>query len=197
MGFDSDDQWLVDSASEAQLAIRNTRTGHFIEFGHDHMVEYRTDPSSDGFLCLKSTLILEGDQLSLEPTLPWNPSPVAQTALTNRRQAVRGQLVKFHELVYKLGWGGWPGAGLTVLNSWTAELGNVTAIRQRVVQELDIDRDSASRTWCSDVETCLEAGYTLVHFCMGMAMGLHKGDGVLEKHDELRERYMATYKKVT
>jgi hypothetical protein len=64
-----DDIWLIQGISRDSLTLRNTRTEHLVPIGSDHIREFLTDKSgqSDGFLRLKSEIIIQGREVSLEP----------------------------------------------------------------------------------------------------------------------------------
>jgi hypothetical protein len=64
-----DDWWQIESSSDEKLRLVNPRTSHFITLGVDHIKEYRTDldGGSDGFLVLKSQVILKGTGVCVEP----------------------------------------------------------------------------------------------------------------------------------
>jgi len=113
-----------------------------------------------------------------------------------RRLDVRTKLVPLKELVQSVGWGAWP-AGTH--EGWAPTLGETLKLRAEVVRELDLDRGTAGRRWCRDVETCLDVGWKLVHHCYGMSIGMFKkrGDWTLEEHDRLRAAFLTAYKKVT
>jgi hypothetical protein len=64
-----DDRWLIESTSKEKLKLVNPRTNHVVTLGADHIREYMTDYSggSDGFLVLKSQIILKGTSVHVEP----------------------------------------------------------------------------------------------------------------------------------
>jgi hypothetical protein len=64
-----DDWWQIESSSKEKLRLVNPRTSHVLNLGLDHIKEYMTDfeGGSDGFLALKSQVILKGAGEYLEP----------------------------------------------------------------------------------------------------------------------------------
>lgn len=65
------DRWFVAEASRSGLVLRNQRTGHVLELGADHIWEFRTMPSCDGALVLRSQITLCGPRVLVAPLLPW------------------------------------------------------------------------------------------------------------------------------
>jgi hypothetical protein len=78
-----DDWWQIESTSKEKLKLVNPRTSHFVMLGADHIREYMTDYAggSDGFLVLKSQIILKGASAFVEPLVP---TDVAQNYLSHR-----------------------------------------------------------------------------------------------------------------
>jgi hypothetical protein len=64
-----DDQWLIENTSKEKVTLVNPRTNHILTVGADHIKEYMTDHEggSDGFLVLKSQVILKGTSVHVEP----------------------------------------------------------------------------------------------------------------------------------
>jgi len=64
-----DDIWIIQGISPDSVILRNTRTDHVLPLGSDHIREYLSDKSgqSDGFLRLKSEIIIQGREISVEP----------------------------------------------------------------------------------------------------------------------------------
>lgn len=64
-----DDLWIIQETSRDRITVLNTRTEHLIPIGTDHIREYLTDSSgqSDGFLKLKSEIVIQGKAASVEP----------------------------------------------------------------------------------------------------------------------------------
>ena len=64
-----DDWWQIESTSKEKLKLVNPRTSHSVTLGADHIREYMTDYAggSDGFLVLKSQIILKGASVYVEP----------------------------------------------------------------------------------------------------------------------------------
>jgi hypothetical protein len=64
-----DDWWQITDSSREKFKLVNPRTDHFVTLGADHIKEYMTDYAggSDGFLVLKSQIILKGASLFVEP----------------------------------------------------------------------------------------------------------------------------------
>ncbi len=79
-----DDRWQIESTSKEKLKLVNPRTGHFVMLGADHIREYMTDydGGSDGFLILKSQIILKGASVHVEPSLA---TDVAERYLSPRQ----------------------------------------------------------------------------------------------------------------
>ena len=69
-----DDWWHIENASKASLRLINPRTSHILHLGLDHIKEYMTDSTggSDGFLVLKSQVILKGTAIYVEPLVDEN-----------------------------------------------------------------------------------------------------------------------------
>jgi hypothetical protein len=195
-GFDSDDLWLVKVvAGEETLELSNAPTGYSVVLGCDHVVEYRSDAHSDGFLVLKSQIELRGGRMHVEPILPWNQRSGGQQDVTARRRTVRSELVKFHQLIHDTDHGRWPGVTLA---AWQPLQSLVLAQRREVQHLLDVDRPGAGLDWCVAVEDCLEKGWQLLHNCFGQSV--LRGAAVEKVHDEMparRESYYMAYKKVT
>ena len=80
-----DDVWQIAEASREKFKLVNPRTSHFVTMGADHIVEYMTDyeGGSDGFLVLKSQVILKGASAHVEPLIPVD---VAERYLSPRRK---------------------------------------------------------------------------------------------------------------
>jgi hypothetical protein len=64
-----DDRWLIENCSKEKVTLVNPRTNHVLTLGADHIKEYMTDHEggSDGFLVLKSQVILKGCGVYAEP----------------------------------------------------------------------------------------------------------------------------------
>jgi hypothetical protein len=64
-----DDVWHIAESSREKFKLVNPRTDHFVVLGADHIREYMTDygGGSDGFLVLKSQIILKGASVHVEP----------------------------------------------------------------------------------------------------------------------------------
>ena len=64
-----DDWWQIESSSREEIRLVNPRTSHIVTLGVDHIKEYMTDTGggSDGFLVLKSQVILKGSGVCVEP----------------------------------------------------------------------------------------------------------------------------------
>jgi GTPase SAR1 family protein len=64
-----DDWWHIESSSREKLKLVNPRTSHFVTLGTDHIREFMSDyeGGSDGFLLLKSQIILKGASVYVEP----------------------------------------------------------------------------------------------------------------------------------
>ena len=64
-----DDWWLLEEASKDKIKLLNPRTYHSLLLGTDHIKEYMTDQEggSDGFLILKSQIVLKGSGVHVEP----------------------------------------------------------------------------------------------------------------------------------
>jgi hypothetical protein len=67
-----DDWWLIENSSREKFKLVNPCTDHFVTLGSDHIREYLTDYAggSDGFLVLKSQIILKGASVYVEPLIP-------------------------------------------------------------------------------------------------------------------------------
>ena len=80
-----DDWWQIESTSKEKLKLVNPRTSHFAMIGADHIREYMTDydGGSDGFLILKSQIILKGASVHVKPQIP---TDVAERYLSPRQQ---------------------------------------------------------------------------------------------------------------
>src|SRR6266404_1500881 len=67
-----DDRWQIESTSKEKVKLVNPRTSHIVTIGADHICEYITDydGGSDGFLVLKSQIILKGTSVHVEPLIP-------------------------------------------------------------------------------------------------------------------------------
>jgi hypothetical protein len=61
--------WRIESTSKDEIALFNGSTGHLLRIGTDHIREYLTDRTDglDGFLVLKSQIILKGPNVYVEP----------------------------------------------------------------------------------------------------------------------------------
>ena len=61
--------WRIESTSKDEIALFNGSTGQTLRLGMDHIKEYLTDRTNglDGFLVLKSQIILKGPSLYVEP----------------------------------------------------------------------------------------------------------------------------------
>lgn len=81
-----DDWWQIESSSKEILRLSNPRTGHVLNLGVDHIKEYMTDPEerSDGFMVLKSQIILKGTGVYVEPLVYGDP---ATRYLSKRRRS--------------------------------------------------------------------------------------------------------------
>lgn len=79
-----DDWWQIENTSKEKLKLVNPRSSHFVILGADHIREFRTDydGGSDGFLVLKSQIILKGASVYVEPLVPLD---VAARFLAPRR----------------------------------------------------------------------------------------------------------------
>ena len=79
-----DDWWQIEKSSRESLKLVNPRTNHFVTLGADHIKEYMTDygGGSDGFLVLKSQIILKGLSVHVEPLISLD---VADRYLSHRR----------------------------------------------------------------------------------------------------------------
>jgi hypothetical protein len=64
-----DDWWQIEEASKDNIKLGNPVTYHSFMLGTDHIYEYLTDYTggSDGFLLLKSQIILKGTSVHVEP----------------------------------------------------------------------------------------------------------------------------------
>jgi hypothetical protein len=64
-----DDWWMIENASRQKIKLLNPRSDHFVTLGTDHIREFLTDEAggSDGFLVLKSQIILKGAGCHFEP----------------------------------------------------------------------------------------------------------------------------------
>ncbi len=61
--------WRIESTSKDEIALFNDSTGQILRLGMDHIREYLTDRTDglDGFLLLKSQIILKGPMVYVEP----------------------------------------------------------------------------------------------------------------------------------
>ena len=59
----SDDEWLVTSADDKVVELRNTRTDHILVLGVDNIHSFRTP----NFLILRCQITLQGDNVNIEP----------------------------------------------------------------------------------------------------------------------------------
>jgi hypothetical protein len=61
--------WRIESTSKDEIALFNGSTGQILRLGMDHIKEYMTDRTNglDGFLVLKSQIILKGPMVYVEP----------------------------------------------------------------------------------------------------------------------------------
>lgn len=70
-----DDEWLIQDVSDAGVQISNPRTGHQTILGKDHIYKYTSNPDRSqggikhGFLSLTVQIFLQGNNLSIRPTL--------------------------------------------------------------------------------------------------------------------------------
>jgi hypothetical protein len=63
-----DDEWMLTQATRDELNLENLRTKHNVQLGTDHVREYMTDSGrSDGFLILKSQIVLFARGVAVEP----------------------------------------------------------------------------------------------------------------------------------
>jgi len=62
-----DEAWLITDFAENELKLSHPSTGYFFSLPTDHIREYRSNPSGPGFLILKSQVIIDGRNISLEP----------------------------------------------------------------------------------------------------------------------------------
>jgi len=61
--------WSIQSTSKDEITLFNASTHHMFKLGMDHIKEYLTDRTNglDGFLVLKSQIILKGPSVYVEP----------------------------------------------------------------------------------------------------------------------------------
>ncbi len=66
-----DDWWQIEDVNKDKIKLGNPVTSHSFVVGMDHVYEYRTDYTggSDGFLLLKSQIILKAGSVHIEPLL--------------------------------------------------------------------------------------------------------------------------------
>ena len=64
-----DDCWQTETASKENLKLVNPRSSHILTLGVDHIKKYMSNPAggSDGFLVLKSQVIMKGSGVHVEP----------------------------------------------------------------------------------------------------------------------------------
>src|SRR5260370_21791755 len=91
-----DDAWLVQEVSHSRIVFLNPRTAHVLPLGTDHVREYLTDASgrTDGFLTLKSQIIIQTTGISVEPlndtgALMHSPSRGSRQILEELDEALR------------------------------------------------------------------------------------------------------------
>jgi hypothetical protein len=65
---DTDDAWLIKQVARDRIILHNPRTDHHVTLGTDHIREYLSDTpgKSDGFIRLKSEILLQGSEGSVE-----------------------------------------------------------------------------------------------------------------------------------
>ena len=64
-----DDSYIIVDANRDEITLRNTRTAHVFPLGTDHIIEFLSDQTggTDGFLNLKSQIILYARDVAVEP----------------------------------------------------------------------------------------------------------------------------------
>lgn len=64
-----DDIWIIQEVSRDRMTLFNSRSQHLVPIGTDHIREYLTDGTekTDGFLRLKSQILLQHRDMSVEP----------------------------------------------------------------------------------------------------------------------------------
>lgn len=89
-----DDVWLIETASDENVRVLNTRTNHFYPLGKDHIHHYVSNPDATrrtgvphGYFVLNVQLFIQGDAISVTPTprpgqpVPPNASPTVDAAV--------------------------------------------------------------------------------------------------------------------
>jgi hypothetical protein len=98
-----DDEWRIESVTDAGVRLSLARTGHGRTLGFDHICEYTSDRIEQGvrygFLTLKVQLSIQGNNVNVTPTRPGvpvapriPPDPI-RLALFQRLQASPGRAV--------------------------------------------------------------------------------------------------------
>lgn len=89
-----DDKWYVANLSDENVQLSNTRTGHRLELGLDHIREFRTPD----YFMLHSQVILKGQEVVVEPLV----IPSMDTNLTRFEELLGGvwqhQFIKNKEI---------------------------------------------------------------------------------------------------
>ena len=113
-----------------------------------------------------------------------------------RRMNVRSKLVLFYEQVRSISGGAWPGGAH---EAWAPVLMEILKLRAGVARELDLDRGTAGRRWCKNVEKCLDLGWKLVYHDYGTSIGVFKerAEWRVKEHSRLRAEFFAAYARVT
>jgi hypothetical protein len=64
-----DDSYIIVDANRDEITLRNPRTSHVFPIGTDHIREFLSDLTggTDGFLNLKSQIILYAQNVAVEP----------------------------------------------------------------------------------------------------------------------------------
>jgi hypothetical protein len=129
----ADDAWLVQEVSRSRVVFLNPRTAHVLPLGTDHVREYLTDASgrTDGFLILKSQVIIQTTGISVEPlsdtgALLHSPSRVSRQLLEELDEGLRlakGIVIEGPPPLYELASDTYTGIGVS---------GFVAHIRSRV-----------------------------------------------------------------
>lgn len=96
----TDDRWkIVDVQQRKKVVISNGRTNHAVALRADHIANWASDPGSsndpptDGFFVLRMHVIMEGEDVHLEPT-PLPGEPVRNYQPRRRRIGFKGAIAK-------------------------------------------------------------------------------------------------------
>lgn len=91
-----DDHWVIRSALDDGIKISNIRTQHFFKLGYDHVHHFTSDTTQAstgtkyGFLTLLVQIYLQGENLTIEPTLrPGERVPPSKVKIVEREVDIR------------------------------------------------------------------------------------------------------------